>query len=449
MAPTPIIGLRAALLQPRRTCPDEEEGSSMNLDAKREELRTHAAHYWETLGQKALPAGYGDVEIATWRRLYEDLLQNERFVRLAHPVTEETVLPPNSYAMRFDGVYVFFEAFVRDGDNQEIISGNPMRYPWDEKAPAFVPYRSHDYESIFDQPVKLITKVKDDHGQKSHLAQIDESEAIVRNQRHSAHPIAPFRYRKPFTEAHVFSRKDFVFHFPGKAAIRFMRDELKFIPIVKGCDWLLEEAHRRPWSTISPFELDELGATGSAAFGDEHDLEDFDVVFYGDLRRLQAVRDFIIDGTHAGEFRPFVSNFKRRLRVANLSLPVKEIEGHVVFCSFLCLENPKDDIMYDASIELIAPLDSVEGRVVEDDANMLSPSRVVLDDLCHVAPDGALDDLGPLPLVLMHGNCRGQFAVGNWLRIQQPTLCRIRPRKGEPFTALLSAGWRDVDIMYW
>lgn len=444
-----MIGREGTRLQSRPVGPHEEEGSTMDRSAKRKLLREHAEAYWKGSGREALPTGYGDREIASWKKLVDRLLENERFVELAHPVTEETVLPPNSYAMRFDGVYVFFEAFVRDGENREIISGNPMRYPWDEKAPAFVPYRSHDTESIFDQPVKLITKVKDDHGQKSHLAQIDESEAIVRNQRYSAHPIAPFSYRKPYTEAHVFARKDFVFHFPARGAIRFMRDELAFEPIVKGCTWLLEEAHRRPWSSISPFELDALGATGSAAFGDEHDLEDFDVVFFGDLKRLQEVRDFIIAGTHAGEFRPFVSNFKRRLRVANRSLPVEEIGGHVVFCSFLCLDDPREDPMYDASIELVAPLESVEGRVVDDGANMLSPSRVVLDDLCGVRPEGALDELGSLPLILMHGNCRGQFAVGNWLRVERPTLCRVRPRNGEAFTALLSIGWRDVDITYW
>jgi len=54
---------------------------------------------------------------------------------------------------------------------------------------------------------------------------------------------------------------------------------------------------------------------------------------------------------------------------------------------------------------------------------------------------------GSVPLIIMHGFRRGDFYRGDHVRIKNPFVVRVHPAFGEPFIALLTAAWFDVDIV--
>lgn len=422
--------------------------AAFDAAARRGELREHARRCWARLAEMRDGGRAFAARIERWEALLEIMLDDERFVRLAEPVTGDTVFRVAEYAMRYDGVHVFPEIVLRDDGGEELVVGNAMRLPYDETAPRALPYRCPRTERIFGVPVKPVTSVSDDRGVKSHVAQLEETEAVRINQEGSRFPIEPWRYMAPVHAGAAFRREEFLFTFPVTRALRYMIDEAAFEPVVRGTRWLLEEAHLKPYADFEALGRDDLAATGSTSFGDEEDKEDFDIMFLGDLPFLRKIRDFIYGGTRAGDFRPFQSNFKRRLRVIHRGIVLDCTGEPILFCPFLNLKDPRSDRLYRARITDLGPVESFEARVVDDDENMICPSRVVLDDFDCVRADGWAPS-GPMPLILMHGSSRGQFARGNWLRVLNARRARIEPEKEAAFEALLSTGWMDVDLASW
>lgn len=421
----------------------------VKLDDRRGELRRHFEAYWERRlsdagGTERFPAA----RVARWKALYERLLADDRFVYLAEPVTAETRFLANEYAMRYDGVHVFPEAILRDGEGRFVVNGNPMRFPWDEAVKPERPYLCDKTEEIFGVPVRTVTTVKSKEGKKDHGAQLEECENIIFNQRDSACPIEPLRYDRQISAAAFFAPEDFLVRFPVRTAMEHSYFRTKFEPVVKGIDWMIHEAHRKPYATFEKLSLDHFGATGSVSFGDEEDLVDFDVMFLGTRDELARLRDFLYEGTRAGDFRPFMSNYKRRLRVCNRQLTVDLTGEELLFCVFFGIDG-EDDPMYGLKIEPLREVEAFEAQVADDGLNMICPTFLKLKNVCHVEGEDFTGGTGEMPMIILHGGSRGQFCANNWLRVKNVRLARITPLQGEPYEAIVSTGWFDVDLASW
>lgn len=422
----------------------------VNLDDRRGELRRHFQAYWEArLAEADAAERFPAKRVEAWKALYEKLLEDDRFVYLAEPVTEDTRFIANEYAMRFDGVHVFPEAILRNETGDLVVNGNPMRFPWDRSVKPERPYLCDKTEEIFGVPVRTVTTVKSKEGKKDHTAQLEECENIVFNQRDSACPIESLRYDRRISSAAFFSPRDFLVRFPVRTAMEHSYHRTRFEPVVKGIDWMLNEAHLRPYANFDQLSMKNFGATGSVSFGDEEDLVDFDVMFLGTGEELAQIRDFLYEGTRAGDFRPFMSNYKRRLRVCNRELTVDLTGEELLFCVFFSLDPSEDDPMYGLKIEPLADVKAFEAQVACDRYNMICPTRLDLKNVCHIEGEDFTEGKGEIPMIILHGGSRGQFCTNNWLRIKDVRLVEVTPMKGEPYKAILSTGWFDIDLASW
>lgn len=436
------------MLEAPSTVRKEPLVAESTLDRRRERLSRHLESYWKRHEDRIVDGEIVRAEdVMRWKELFGELLRDDRFLALAEPVDANTPLRPSEYFMRFDGVHVFPELVMGDEDGNLIFDGNPMRFPHDPDAPVTHRYRSERTEEIFGVSVRTITTVLNDEGQRDHACQMEEMEHIRLNQLGSRRPIAPFTPSAPLSEALRFDPQDMLVHFPVKGALRYMYEEKGFEPTVKSVDWLLGPAKELPACPRAGFSWENLGATGSASFGDEEDLEDFDVVFLGPVEHLVEVRDFLFDGTRRGTFRPVTCPYKRRLRVCNRSLTVDLTGEELIFCSFLGIDPPEADPLHGMAIRPLHEVEYFECRVVDDRYNMVSPSRMTVRDFTRLR--GELPDDEELELIMMHGAFRGQFAEGNWLRVSNALLVEIRPRGQAPRRALLARGWYDIDLASW
>ncbi len=420
---------------------------NVDLDQKKALLEEHLERYWEQqLRDPARRARY-EPYLDRWRAMYSVLFNDERFLTLAEPVSRDTRLGVSQYYMRYDGVFCFQTAVLREPSGRELILANPLRFPFDPGASEIRPYLSRKYEHLFGLHMKTTTKVKNSHGRKDHACQLDEGWRIWTNQKNSRNPIQGFYFHpQQLCNCPVFRRDNFVFGFPVRPALHYMLFQRKFEPIVKGVQWLLEEAHRKPFAKLHPIELAELGATGSSSFGDEEDKEDFDVVFYGNLQRLRSIRNFLLDGIRHGTFDPVFAGQVRKPRVYNNEVIIKLINSRLLICPFFVLDDDVYDPLVHAMIEPLERLYRMQATVVDDSGNMLTPTRVNVMEM-----GGRLWNSygiqGSVPLIIMHGFRRGDFYRGDHVRIKNPFVVRVHPAFGEPFIALLTAAWFDVDIV--
>ncbi len=420
---------------------------SVDLGKRKALLEEHLEQYWEMQLRKPNAATNFRPYVDRWRAMYSVLLRDERFLTLAQPVTSKTRLGVSQYYMRYDGVFCFLTAVLREPSGREIILANPLRFPYDPKASPRRPYLSQKYEYLFSLHLKTTTKVKNSHGRKDHACQIEEGWRIKFNQENSRNPIRGFYFHpEGLCNCPVFKRENFIFEFPIKPALHYMLFQRKFEPLVKGVKWLLEEAHRKPYAKLKPFELSELGATGSSSFGDEEDKEDFDVVYFGTVERLRSIRNFIRDGMHYGTFDPIYPSQKRKPRVYNNEVIVELINQRLLMCPFFVLDDHVYDPLDHARIVPIERLHWLKATVVDDSGNMLTPSYVkVIEMGGYLWNTYGLN--GPVPLILMHGFRRGDFYRRDRLIIKKPFVARIHPVYGDPFIALICTAWFDVETI--
>ncbi|MDP7422601.1 MAG: hypothetical protein QGH40_12045, partial [bacterium] len=419
----------------------------IDYNARKALLQQHIDHFWNTLlsdpekQQAFLP--YLD----RGKALYGVLLKNDRFLALAEPVTDETPLEVTQYYMRYDGVFCFLEGVFRDPENREILCANPLRFPYDPRASRQLPYLSRKHEKLFGLEVKTTTFVTNDRGIKDYSAQLEEVRRITVNQQNSRNPIKKFFFHQQgVTQCPVFRRENFLFYFPAKRALKYMLFIRKFEPVVRGTNWLLENGPAKPFASFGQMKLDDLGATGSSSFGDEEDKDDYDVVFYGNQKKLNAIRSFLVEGTRHGVFKPMNTKIKHRIRVLNREVVLECTGKPVLFCPFFILQPQTLNSLKHALVIPRGELKYFEARVLEDSESMLSPSRAIIGDFENVYPRATRPPDGSM-LVLTHGAARGELFEGSWISVRNALIAEIHTVQGESFPALISRGWYDVEVM--
>lgn len=422
-----------------------------DFNEKKEQLKKHLEAYWEKRFADETDIQHLKKNHPKWIALFDQLLANERFVILAEPVTDKTNVRTSEYYMRYDGVSLFPESLLCDKEGEELIFANPMRFPYDSEIDKIIDYRCPKEELMFDVPMRSVTSVENDLGKKCHVAQMEEMERIRLNQERSKYPIETFHYMSLLSEASYYRRKELVFYFPMERAMDFMYSDVEFEPIVKGVNWLMEKSNDQPFSKFTnKITWEDLGATGSASFGDEDDLEDFDIAVIGSLQLLREFRDFLINGTRHGTFRPYMSHAKRRLRAVNRQIYIALIDKHLLFCPFLLPKDTvKDTPLYRAYVEPIRRIGYFEAKVSDDSLNMVCPSVLKINEICELRGDDKIDLPEEMEIYIVHGGSRGQYYNDNWLRIYNAVLCNITPPGGKTFQAFLSLGWADMDLASW
>lgn len=388
--------------------------------------------------------------LVRWRANFHDtFLRDERFLNIAEPFTPETVVDPCQYYMRADGSIVFTEVTLADTEGQ-LIGGHPLRFPYD--AAATGEYHSNNIEpDIFGMPMKCTTRVMRD-GRKNYALQTEDCQRIITYQRNSRTPLMPLYFHDQhvggetcrIVQTPIFRRDNFVVYFPFRRALDYMYKTLKFEPIVRGTDWLLQESHKLEFSRHAPLRYENLGVTGSSAFGDMNDKEDFDVVFLDKIENLRLIRDFLYAGVERGAFQSVSP--ARRLRVEHHGIPIAcNANKPLILCTFQNLADATQDMLYGSRFNILGKIERLEATVIDDSENMITPPRVKLGGFSSPEGETGRQVHEGMYLIPMMGSCRGAYSNGMRLAIRDALVVEFAPRHGNNFTALVSVGWYDID----
>ena len=364
------------------------------------------------------------------------------------PFTADTVVDPCQYYMRADGSIVFAEATLADEQGQ-LIGAHPLRFPYD--AAATGAYHSNNIEpDIFGMPMKCTTRVMRD-GRKNYALQTEDCQRIITYQRNSRAPLMPLYFHDQrvagedlrIIQTPVFRRDNFIVYFPFRKALDYSYNVLKFEPIVRGTDWLLNESHKLEFSTHAPLRYADLGVTGSSAFGDMNDKEDFDVVFLNRIEVLRQIREMLYAGVARGAFASVSP--ARRLRVEHHGIPIACNDNKpLILCTFQNLPDARQDLLYGSRFTILGKIKSLTATVTDDGENMLTPPRVKVAGFGERVGGDDLPLHDGMYLIPMMGSCRGAYSAGMRLEIRDALVVEFRPARGAAFTALVSVGWYDI-----
>lgn len=389
--------------------------------------------------------------IKKWKALFKNVFLNDkRFLNIAEPVTDKTIFEPCNYYMRTDGSIVFIEGTLTDNYG-EMIAGHPLRFPYAEDVKA--KYLSNVIEpDIFGIKMKCTTKVFWNN-RKDYGKQTEECFRIINNQKWSKYPILPLYFHNQkfynenlrITQTPIFRKENFVVGFPAKKALEYMYKNLKFEPILKGTEWLLNKAHTFHFSNFDKIKYSDLGVTGSSSFGDMHDKEDFDVILYNNINTLNKYRAFLQNGAKDGIFK-FVSH-NRGLRVY---LNESKIECNhnkpLIFCTFMNLDKTDNDILYKSKFKILDKIPYLEMKVFDDSENMITFPRVKVGDFKNVRAPRWLDLKNNMLFIQMMSTSRGSYLKGMKLKSYNVLLVEFYPVNKDKFRALVTTGWYDTRI---
>ncbi|HOK41354.1 MAG TPA: hypothetical protein PLD27_10000 [bacterium] len=424
-----------------------------------ERLKKHITNYIEKRGkdwsnkiQNKELKNYLFQCLEKWRALYFNVfLKDERFISIAEPFDENTLVDPCQYYMRLDGSIIFTEATLYDNDG-EIICGHPLRFPYMREVKAN--YFSHNIEpDIFGIQMKCITKVIH-NGRKDYGRQIQEAIKIFEAQKNTKYPILPFYFHKQkvngrdysIIQTPIFRRENFVVYFPFRKAFEYMYKVKKFEPVVKGADWLLNESHKYPFAKFGKINWSNIGVTGSTSFGDMNDKEDFDVVLLDNIERLRLYRDFIYDGVKNNLFAMISKSRKLRVILNQIKIQCNN-NSPMIFCSFLNLENIKNDFLFRCRVNIIGSIDYFEGKVLSDEENMLTPPRVKLCEFKKVYTKTNFWLFDGIYLIPMMGTSRGLYCKGDRIAARNSLIVEFIPEHSQKFYAIVSIGWYDINFI--
>ena len=112
---------------------------TIDLNRKKALLEDHLEQYWSMILSN--PARHSSFlpYLERWKAVYSILLNDERFLYLAVPVTKDSRFQVSQYYMRYDGVFCFMSSVYRDGSGRELLCANPLRFPYDPNAPRKIP----------------------------------------------------------------------------------------------------------------------------------------------------------------------------------------------------------------------------------------------------------------------------------------------------------------------
>lgn len=384
-----------------------------------------------------------------WKSLFDKVFLNDhRFVNIAEPVTKDTVFEPCNYYMRTDGSIVFIEVTLVD-EKGELIAAHPLRFPFEPGVRAR--YLSNNIEpDIFGTKMKCTTRVFWNR-RKDYVKQTEECWRIINNQRNTRYPILPLYFHNQnvygenlrIIQTPVFRRENFVVGFPARKALDYMYNVLRFEPIVKGTDWLINKAHTYPFSNFKQIQFKNLGVTGSSSFGDTHDKEDFDVIFFNNFKNLKNYRDFLAEGIKHGIFNPVSHN--RSLRVYQKEIRIKcNHNKPLLLCTFMNLDNARQDFLFRSRFNILGKIDYMEMTVTDDSENMITLPRVRVANFNKIYCKKRLDLNDNMLLIQMMSTSRGAYLKGTRLGIRNVLLVEFKPEKGKKFNALVTTGWYDA-----
>ncbi|MEW5691660.1 MAG: hypothetical protein AB1765_00010 [Candidatus Hydrogenedentota bacterium] len=387
-----------------------------------------------------------------WDELFNNVfLRNEKFLKIAAPFTEHTLFNPCQYYMRFDGSIVFIENILLD-DYGELIAGHPLRFPYIDSIPGW--YYSNNIEpDIFGIPMKCTTRVFF-NGRKDYQKQTEDCLKIINYQRNSKYPILPLYFHNQkvndqnlrITQTPIFRRENFIVYFPVRRALDYMYNIIKFEPVVKGTEWLLSKSHTYPFSKFEALEYDSLGVTGSSSFGDTNDKEDFDVMFLDSLENLQKFRDFINEAVKNDLFTFVSKNRGLRVKLNEIKIECNNNQP-LILCTFLNLNNIRDDILYRSRFNILGKIDYFEARVQDDSENMINPPRIKIADFRNVQNRDSLILEDNMLLIAMTGTARGLYYKDMYISVKDSIVVEFKPENADPFRAIVSIGWYDIEIL--
>lgn len=421
-------------------------------------LKNHIIHYfnakkkeWSNFKCDSNFKNYLFDCIKKWEYLFHNVfLKDKRFLYIAEPFNSDTLVDPCQYYMRMDGSIVFTEAVFLD-DKGELIGGHPLRFPFEKNVKDS--YLSHNIEKdIFGIPMKCTTKVFW-NGRKDYGKQTEECIRIVNNQKNTRYPILPLYFHNQkvnnenfrIIQTPVFRRDNFIVYFPFKKAFNYMYNVVKFEPVVKGADWLMNKAHSFEWSNIPKIEFGNLGVTGSTSFGDTNDREDFDVVIINKLENLRKFRDFLINGVNRGLFTAVSKNRKLRVFLNDIKIECNNNQP-LILCTFQNLDNIKTDFLYRCRFNILGKIDYFEAAVSDDSENMLTPPRIKISDIKNLKSKLNIKIENNSLFIQMAGTSRGLYNKGSRIKSRNNLYVEFKPEFGNWFKAIVSLGWYDTDI---
>ncbi|MDP8247131.1 MAG: hypothetical protein P9M00_03265 [Candidatus Tritonobacter lacicola] len=232
--------------------------------------------------------------------------------------------------------------------------------------------------------------------------------------------LTPAEQNPVFVEHFVkFDLADFRGYFDPRRSLKLLMEENPR---------LLEDVRRV--SELLDISLDDIGCTGSLAYGHYYELdEDVDLVIFGSAVQNRSVVQTILD---LKEREP-----ERRVFELGKFWPMRFFDGKTLICPFFKYADPAEIPLKDCTMSVINEHVQAFGTVVDDLHAIYLPAVV---KMAGVILDGeTVDDL---PLIIYDGAQRGEYYKGDRLGIDG-RLVEVR-EGGRKYRALLSTKMGDI-----
>lgn len=176
---------------------------------------------------------------------------------------------------------------------------------------------------------------------------------------------------------------------------------------------------------------DTIGVTGSLSLGNLKTAHDFDLVFYGTVAEAWDI---------VNQIYRIVEDPKRQVFEMGMLWAIRFYDdwGNMI-CPFFSYTDLDEIPLKDFTMEVKEKAIEVTGTVINDRHTFYMPSVLTLAK----AEVPGRKELSELPLILYHGGLRGEYKVGDRIRIQG-TLVQVTTPK-ESYPALLSTNLTETE----
>lgn len=176
---------------------------------------------------------------------------------------------------------------------------------------------------------------------------------------------------------------------------------------------------------------DTIGVTGSLSLGNLKTAHDFDLVFYGTVTEAWDI---------VNQIYRIVEDPKRQVFEMGMLWAIRFYDdwGNMI-CPFFSYTDLDEIPLKDFTMKVEEKEIEVTGTVINDRHTFYMPSVLTL---AKTEVPGR-KDLSELPLILYHGGLRGEYKVGDRIRIQGNLVQVTTPK--ESYSALLSTNLTETE----
>jgi len=319
------------------------------------------------------------------KNFIEELKNNEKFKNFVKPFDKKSLIRDATFFIRFDGLLIFSEGYFHP---QDILIGNIVYAP-NEKG----------HKTIFGKKYESIIKKYTDDGEEwiPYQQQLKRSFELA--------PELP-RIRPDFAEFKMLFIKDTIYgYFPHRLCMKKTMELSEHVTHV---------IHKVSDDLEIPVE--NIGCTGSLAFGNVDNVHDFDLVFYGSTKQVNEILGRINKITEDPERQVVEFGMKWAIRYF-------DDEGNMI-CPFFSYIDEREIPLKDFDMKILAREINLKGTICDDTHTCFMPTVLYLEGV-DIKPVLDVDIKDEFMLLIYNGGLRGEYRVGDKIEIPKARIIEI------------------------